>query len=76
MLLCSLELGFPPLARVLPTDQPDQVVHAGVGDGHHGHWMQLLLSRLHREVNVYLLCSRRANVTLKTRQKAQSGAAS
>lgn len=76
MLLCSLEFGFPPLAGVLPTDEPDQVVHAGVGDGHHGHRMQLLLSRLHRQVNVDLLCSRRADVTLKTRQEAQSGAAS
>lgn len=76
MLLCSLEFGFPPLTRVLPADEPDQVVHAGVGDGHHCHWMQLLLSRLHREVNVDLLCRRRANVTLKTRQEAQSGGAS
>lgn len=68
--LGSLEFRFSPLACVLPTDEPDQVVDSGVGDGHHRHGMQLLLSRLHREVNVDLLRSRRANVTLKIRQEA------
>lgn len=43
---------------------------AGVGDGHHCHRVQLLLSRLHREVNVDLFRSRRADVTLKRRREA------
>lgn len=43
----SLEFGFSSLARVLPTDEPDEVVNAGVGDGHHCHRMHFLLSYLH-----------------------------
>lgn len=47
MCLYSLEFGFSSLACVLPTDEPDEVMDAGVGDGHHCHRMYFLLSHLH-----------------------------
>lgn len=66
----SLEFRLPPLTGVLPTDEPDQVVDPGVGDGHHRHGVQLLLSGLHGEVDVYLLGGRGADVTLEGREEA------
>lgn len=65
MCLYSLEFGFSSLACVLPTDEPNEVMDAGISDGHHCHWMYFLLSHLHWEVDVYFLCSCCANVTLK-----------
>ncbi|TNN53445.1 hypothetical protein EYF80_036355 [Liparis tanakae] len=61
----SLEFGLAALARVLPADEADEVVHAGVGDGHHRHGVHLLLGELHREVDVDLLRGRRPDVALK-----------
>lgn len=39
MVLFSLEFGLSTLTCVLPTDEPDEVMDAGVGDGHHCHGM-------------------------------------
>lgn len=47
-----LELGFPSLTCILPADEPDQVVHLGVGDGHHGHGLQLVLACVQWEVDI------------------------
>lgn len=48
----SLEFGFPPLAGILPADQTNEVVNPCVRHGDHRHGVQLLLSRLHGEVDV------------------------
>lgn len=63
--LHSLQFGFSALAGVLPADEADEVVNPSVGDGHHRHGVQLLLSHLHGEVDVYLLGGRRTDVTLQ-----------
>lgn len=61
------EFGFATLTGVLPTDQANQVVDAGVGDGHHRHGMHFLLS--HGQVDVDLLGGRGADVTLKAQRR-------
>lgn len=63
--LYSLEFRFPSLTCVLPTNEPNEVVDTGIGNCHYCHWMYLLLSHLHWEVDVYLFCSCCANVALK-----------
>lgn len=67
MHLISPEFGFAAFTGVLPTDQADEVVDSGVGDGNHRHRVNFLLS--HRQVDVDLLGSRRADVTLKGHKK-------
>lgn len=60
MCVCEtlLEFRLPSLTGVLPADEANKVVDAGIGDGHHHHGMQFLLGRLHREVDVNLFgCS-------------------
>ena len=61
-----LELGLTGLSGVLPADQADEVVHAGVGDGDHRHGVELLLGHLHGKVHVDLLGGRRTDVALET----------
>lgn len=39
-----LELWLPSFTRVLPTDEPDEVLHPGAGHGHHSHWQQSVLA--------------------------------
>jgi len=68
----SLEFGLAALARVLPADEADEVVDAGVGDGHHRHRVDLLLSELHREVDVDLLRGRCADVALKWAKRVKA----
>lgn len=73
--LSSLQLGFSSLTRVLPTDETDEVMNAGVGYRHYGHRVDFILSHLHREVDVDLLCGRCANVALRmetSRKQKQS----
>lgn len=67
-----LQLGFPSLTCILPADEPDQVVHLGVGDGHHGHGLQLVLARVQREVDVDFFGCRCTNVAL-VRKHVSSG---
>ena len=62
----SLEFGLAGLAGVLPADEADEVVHAGVGDGDHRHGVELLLGHLHGQVHVDLLGGRRTDVALET----------
>lgn len=65
-----LELRLPSFACVLPTDEPDQVLHPGAGHCHHGHWQQSVLARLQGEVDVDLLGCCCAYMTLWTEHSA------
>lgn len=64
MCINSLEFRFSSLCGVLPTDEANEVMDAGVGNGHHHHWMDFILSNLHWEVDVDLFGSGRAYVAL------------
>lgn len=66
----SPEFGFAAFTGVLPADQADEVVDAGVGDGDDGHGVHFLLS--HRQVDVDLLGSRCADVTLRGRKRRRA----
>lgn len=59
-----LQLGFPALARVLPADESDQVVHLGVRYRHHRHGLQLVLARVQWEVDINFFGCRCTNMTL------------
>lgn len=53
-----LELWLPSFTCVLPTDEPDEILHPGAGHGHHSHWQQSVLAGVQGEVDVNLLrCS-------------------
>lgn len=65
-----LELRLPSFACVLPTDEPDQVLHPGAGHCHHGHWQQSVLARVQGEVDVDLLRCCCAYMTLWTEHNA------
>ena len=59
-----LELRLPSFTRVLPTDEPDEVLHPGAGHGHHGHWQQSVLAGVQGEVDVDLLSCSCTHMTL------------
>lgn len=61
-----LELRLPSFARVLPADEPNQVLHSGAGHGHHSHWQQSVLARVQGEVDVDLLGGCSTDMTLWT----------
>lgn len=59
-----IELRLPSFTRVLPTDEPDEVLHPGAGHGHHGHWQQSVLAGVQGEVDVDLLSCSCTHMTL------------
>lgn len=69
-----LELRLPSFARVLPADEPDEVLHPGAGHGHHRHWQQSVLARVQGEVDINLLGRCCAYVTLWTEHRREGKA--